>query len=67
MLRGYATSVGESEDEVSSVAVPIRRHDGTAVASLAVGAPPSRLAESDAPQVADALHAAAARISELLP
>lgn len=65
--RGYATSFGESEDEVSSVAVPVRRGDGGVIASLAIGAPPSRLAEQDASRIASTLREAAARIAALLP
>lgn len=65
--RGYATSFGESEDEVSSVAVPIRRHGGDAIAALAVGAPPSRLSDDDVPRITGALNAAAAAITDRLP
>jgi DNA-binding IclR family transcriptional regulator len=65
--RGYALSFGESEDEVSSIAVPIRRHAGDAFAALAIGAPPSRLGEDDVPTTAAALQAAATRITDRLP
>ncbi|WP_022884475.1 IclR family transcriptional regulator [Glaciibacter superstes] len=65
--RGYATSYGESEEDVSSVAVPVRRHDDSVIAALAVGAPPSRLSDDDAPAIAKALQAAARQISDRLP
>ncbi len=65
--RGYASSFGESEDEVSSIAVPIRRHTGEAIAALAVGAPPTRLTDAEVPRTAAALHEAAARITARLP
>lgn len=64
--QGYATSFGESEEEVSSVAVPIRGHEGGVVAALAVGAPPSRLSEGDLPRIVEALRSAADRISSLM-
>lgn len=65
--RGYACSFGESEDEVSSIAVPIRRHTGDAIAALAIGAPPTRLSDDEVPRTAAALRAAALRITDRLP
>lgn len=65
--RGYATSFGESEDEVFSVAVPIRRRGGDAVAALAIGAPPSRLAPDDVPRVVSVLQESVDRLMPLLP
>jgi IclR family acetate operon transcriptional repressor len=41
--RGYATNQGESEEDVSSVAVPLRDSKGTALATLSVAAPSSRM------------------------
>ncbi len=65
--QGYATSFGESEEEVSSVAVPVHDSRGHVAAALAVAAPPSRLQEEQAATVAATLTAGARRISSSLP
>lgn len=65
--RGYATSLGESEEDVASVAVPVRHADGRIAAALAVAAPPSRLDTKDIAGIATRLTAGAARIGSLLP
>ena len=63
---GYASSLGESEEDVASVAVPIRGATGRITAALAVAAPPSRLGEDDVPVIAARLAAGAARVGSLL-
>lgn len=40
--RGYATNVGELEDDIASVAVPVRAPAGHVVAAIGIGAPVSR-------------------------
>lgn len=60
--QGFATSIGESEDGVASVAVPIRNSKGGIVAALAVSAPPSRLSTGDTQRVAVVLAEGAERI-----
>lgn len=64
--RGYASSLGESEEDVASVAVPVRDASGRIAAALAAAAPPSRLGETDVMRVAATLKAAAAHIGSLL-
>lgn len=63
----YAVSVGESEEEVASVAAPVRMLGGRVVAALAISAPPPRLAAYDLAAVAAALRASAARIATAIP
>ncbi|MFH5822847.1 IclR family transcriptional regulator [Georgenia sp. AZ-5] len=65
--QGFATSFGESEEEVASVAVPVRDSHGRVAAALAVAAPPSRLLEDEAATVAVTLTGGAERISSSLP
>ncbi|WP_452611547.1 IclR family transcriptional regulator [Planotetraspora mira] len=64
---GYAANFGESEDEVRSVAVPVRDTGGNVRAALAISAPPSRLDEAAVAGVAAVLKEGAARISTVLP
>lgn len=65
--QGYAVNIGESEDEVSSVAVPVVDARGRVRAALALAAPRSRLDPADAPRIARTLADGAAAIGELLP
>lgn len=64
---GFATSLGESEEDVASVAVPVRDSHGRTVAAMALAAPPSRVPSSTVATVAAALVEGAARISTSLP
>ncbi|MFI7033736.1 IclR family transcriptional regulator [Microbispora rosea] len=63
---GYAWSLGESEEDVASVAVPVRNASGRIAAALAAAAPPSRLGEEDVASIAAKLTSGATRISSLL-
>ncbi|MFW3169155.1 IclR family transcriptional regulator [Geodermatophilus sp. CPCC 206100] len=65
--RGFAISIGETEEEVASVAVPVLDGQGRASAALAVSAPPSRLSVEQAPAIAVALADGARQISAALP
>ena len=40
--RGYATNVGEREDDLTAVAAPVRARDGTIVAAMSVFGPSGR-------------------------
>lgn len=64
--QGYAFSLGESEEDVAAVAVPVRNANGRIVAALAAAAPPSRLGEEDVASIAAKLTAGATRIGSLL-
>lgn len=64
---GYASNFGESEDEVWSVAVPVRGASGNVRASLAISAPPSRLDKDAVANIARVLREGADRISAVLP
>lgn len=64
--HGYAWSLGESEEDVASVAVPVRNASGRIAAALAAAAPPSRLGEEDVAPIAAKLTSGASRISSLL-
>ncbi|MFG1706972.1 IclR family transcriptional regulator [Nonomuraea sp. M3C6] len=64
---GYASNFGESEEEVRSVAVPVRDSGGNVRAALAISAPPSRLDEEAVAGVATVLRKGAERISAVLP
>ena len=44
--QGYATNVGELEDGIASIAVPIKGMSGLPIAALGVGAPVSRFEET---------------------
>lgn len=64
---GYASNFGESEDEVRSVAVPVRDVRGTVRAALAISAPPSRLDEDAVAGIAAVLRDGAQKIGAALP
>jgi IclR family pca regulon transcriptional regulator len=40
--RGYATNIGEREDDLTAVAVPVRSREGTMVAAMSVFGPSNR-------------------------
>jgi DNA-binding IclR family transcriptional regulator len=61
---GYATNIGESEDGITAVAMPVRRRDGTALAAVAVSAPTPRIGAVPTRALLDPLHEAVSRISE---
>lgn len=65
--RGYAVNFGQSESDVHAVAVPVRDALGRTRVSLAIAAPPDRLAEDDAPLIAETLQGGACEIGEALP
>lgn len=44
--RGYSLDFGELEDDVRCVAVPIKNHEGKAVAAISVSGPRSRMTET---------------------
>jgi DNA-binding IclR family transcriptional regulator len=64
---GYASNFGESEDEVRSVAVPVRDAGGNVRAALAISAPPSRLDEDAVLEIAAVLKEGAKKIGAGLP
>ena len=61
--RGYAVSMGESEDGVSSVGVAVLNSSGRPVAAVSVAAPLSRMPASMARQVAVPLAELASQIA----
>lgn len=60
--RGYAWNLGESEEDVVAVAIPLREPAGTVIASIGCAAPSHRLAASDVEPVAAAMNEIVARI-----
>ena len=60
--RGYAVNVGESEDELLTVAAAVRDRWGTARASLVVAAPATRVGHGWERTAGGALQAAAERL-----
>jgi DNA-binding IclR family transcriptional regulator len=64
--RGYATNVGELEEGLNAVAVPVRDAEGTCLAALSVSGPAYRLPEGTLAGVARACSQAAAEIEGLL-
>jgi len=64
--RGWAQSVGEREPGVASVSAPVRSPDGRVVAAVSVSGPIERLTRSPGPRYAQALLAAAARLTAAL-
>lgn len=72
--HGFARNLGESEDDMYAIAVPVRRPNGEVISSLTIAAPLSRIGPSSAGaplspyerELLDALRAAAASIESLL-
>jgi len=60
---GYAVTVGESEDDVVSVAIPIRDMQGNVIAAIGCAAPHHRLDARDAPDVAASMQRAVEALS----
>lgn len=60
--NGYATNVGESEDGLMAVAMPVREPNGAAVAAVAVSAPTARIGSAPTRAVLDPLREAVSRI-----
>jgi DNA-binding IclR family transcriptional regulator len=65
--RGYATNVGETEDEIGSVGVLVRDRQGSPRAALSVAVPASRLTERMIAAAARAALRAAAAVGAALP
>ena len=63
---GYATSVGERSDGISSISCPIRKRDGIAVASLNISGPEQRFTPARALACLPALREATRSISREL-
>jgi DNA-binding IclR family transcriptional regulator len=61
-VRGYASNVGEAEDEIGSVGVAIRDPLGRDRAALSVAAPLARLTDSEIPGFVEGARATAAAI-----
>lgn len=61
--QGYSLNLGEFEDGVSSVAVPVLRADGRVIAGVNVAMPSVRLASDKIPLFRQKLQAAADQIS----
>jgi DNA-binding IclR family transcriptional regulator len=65
---GYATNVGESEEGITAVAMPVHGPDGTAVAAVAVSAPTARAGTAPTRAVLEPLaHTVSAIGRALLP
>lgn len=64
--RGYASNVGEWRTDISAVASPIFDHDGTAVASISISAPGSRMTDALRERYGELVVEAAQRISATL-
>ncbi len=64
--QGYATNLGESEDDVTAIASPIRNGRGRARAAIAVAVPTSRVKGDRMTELATAVAAAAADVSSQL-
>ena len=64
--RGYATAIGELEDDYVAIGAPIYNHQGRVVAAICVGGPSTRLTEARIPSFATALRQSADRISRML-
>jgi len=66
--RGYAINFGELEEGIGSIAVPVRDRFGSAVASIGVGAPASRLGDEQLQQFAALARSSADQLgAELMP
>ncbi|WP_166665391.1 IclR family transcriptional regulator [Kribbella caucasensis] len=64
--RGYAANFGELEDGIGSVAVAVRSKGGRPLASLAVGAPMTRISDDRIVEMVEAIGAAAKSLGEEL-
>jgi IclR family acetate operon transcriptional repressor len=60
--RGYAINFGELEEGIGSIAVPVYDPSGSAVASIGVGAPASRLGEERLQHFAASARSSAERL-----
>jgi len=65
--RGYATNFGESENDLSAVAVAIRGCHGRPIGAVAVAAPMSRLPGEDVEKIVEPLLRAADDIGSAIP
>jgi DNA-binding IclR family transcriptional regulator len=61
--KGWAESVAEREPGVASVSAPVRDRDGRVVAAISVSGPIDRMGRRPGRRLADAVLAAAARLS----
>ena len=61
--RGHAINLGETDEGVNAVAVPVFDTDGEVLAALSLAAPAARLPMARIPTVLPFLHAASAAIS----
>jgi DNA-binding IclR family transcriptional regulator len=64
--RGYGTNFGESEDDLSAIAVVVRGREDQPVGAVAVAAPKSRLPDDQVKKIADALLQASSDISDAM-
>jgi IclR family acetate operon transcriptional repressor len=64
--RGYAVNFGELENGIGSVGVAVRGNDGRALASLAVGAPMTRIDDARINQMVELISTAASSLGEEL-
>ncbi|PZN08164.1 MAG: hypothetical protein DIU69_10460 [Bacillota bacterium] len=64
---GYATSFGERQPEIASLAVPVRRRSGTIAAALAVSGPESRLRPERMQALLPTVRSTAEGLGRLLP
>ena len=66
--RGYAINFGELEEGIGSIAVAVTDASGTAIASIGVGAPASRLTEEHLQHFAASAQTCAGQLgAELMP
>jgi DNA-binding IclR family transcriptional regulator len=63
---GYATAVGELEDDFAAVGAPVFNHEGRVAGAISLGGPHSRLTAGRLPALAALVMAAAARVSQRL-
>ena len=64
--RGYATAVGELEEGLHAVAVPLRDRTGSCVAALSVSGPTYRMAPATLGRIAERCREAAAEVESRL-
>jgi DNA-binding IclR family transcriptional regulator len=63
---GFAVTVGELEDGLNAIAVPIRDYSGAVVAALSVSGPAARMPADRLPNLVDTMAATAAAIGQRL-